>query len=381
MRNDSFVNSEMLKKLGVYELREMARRFGVQSPTTKKREELCELILNASSSELSTETKKQKGRPPKSVSRVNAILGEAFPDELIKLKETFSVEDDYVYKKLSLAQNTSFNYKLDEENIISGYLRFFENKYYLIQRNGLSTFITYIPDEFVEKYSLRVGDKITGIYSVAPNDENCSILVAIKTINDSTPSKRNSVDLNSVAFTNETINFMGHNLKKGSRNLISFGNISNACENIIDFIDKDKSDTKYILVGGEVAPENFYFIKSRNKIDSFLSQFGDDARDIFARVEDAFNYSTSLLLDGKKVLIIVLDPINLISNLDMVSNKESLFFKNHNANSVQMVKKIIGLGRFIDNNAYLTTITAEIANQKDDEIICEFKNSLFSQII
>lgn len=381
MRNDSFVNSEMLKKLGVYELREIARRFGVQSPTTKKREELCELILNASSSELSIETKKQKGRPPKSVSRVNAILGEAFPEELIRLKDEFSVEDDYVYKKLSLAQNTSFSYKLEEENVISGYLRFFENKYYLMQRNGLSTFITYIPDEFVEKYSLRIGDKISCIYSVAPNDENCSILMAIKTINDSAPSKRNAADLSSVSFTNETINFMRHSLKKGSRNLITFENLSEVCEKIIDFIDKDKSDTKYILVGGEAAPENFYFVKSRNKIDSFLSQFGDDARDIFARVEDAFNYSTSLLLDGKKVVLIIIDPVNLISNLDMVSTKESLFFKNHNANSIQMVKKLIGLGRFVDDNSYLTTITAEIANQKDDEIIAEFKNNLFNQII
>ena len=57
---------EILKSLGVYELRELARRLGVSSPTTKKRKQLEQEILKISKGEQIAEGKKtNKGRPPK----------------------------------------------------------------------------------------------------------------------------------------------------------------------------------------------------------------------------------------------------------------------------------------------------------------------------
>ena len=51
IKNDKIISAEILKNLGIYELRELARNLGIASPTTKKRNELCELIIKVSKGE------------------------------------------------------------------------------------------------------------------------------------------------------------------------------------------------------------------------------------------------------------------------------------------------------------------------------------------
>ena len=81
------INNDLLKKMGIYELRELARQVGVESPTTKKRAELCEQILKISSGEIKpSHSSVNKGRPPKSISRVLGLVEDIFPKELLTVK-------------------------------------------------------------------------------------------------------------------------------------------------------------------------------------------------------------------------------------------------------------------------------------------------------
>ena len=85
MIND--VNNEkrkesMIRGLGVFELRAVARQLGVPSPTTKKREDLIALILEASrNGKYIEENMPKRGRPFKRLNVLEHITNKISPDD------------------------------------------------------------------------------------------------------------------------------------------------------------------------------------------------------------------------------------------------------------------------------------------------------------
>ena len=73
-KNDYVDREILVYDLGIFELRGLARKLGVPSPTTKKRDELISLILEKiKSGDVIDQTGKKKGRPFKSLSAIDEI--------------------------------------------------------------------------------------------------------------------------------------------------------------------------------------------------------------------------------------------------------------------------------------------------------------------
>ena len=79
--NNEKQKETMIRELGVFELRAFARQLGVSSPTTKKREELIALILEASKNgKYIDENLPKRGRPFKRLNILDTITNKITPD-------------------------------------------------------------------------------------------------------------------------------------------------------------------------------------------------------------------------------------------------------------------------------------------------------------
>ena len=95
----------LIRELGVFELRGLAREIGITSPTTKKREELINLILEKIQDGAVIEhLEKKKGRPYKKLASI---------DELVNLlTDVERSEEGHTLEALTFAQT------LDEINLV-----------------------------------------------------------------------------------------------------------------------------------------------------------------------------------------------------------------------------------------------------------------------
>ena len=67
-----FYTAEQLNAMGIFQLRDLARKLGHHSPTDKRKQELIEFILTAKEAPVQSEEtgKKRRGRPPKNMVEV-----------------------------------------------------------------------------------------------------------------------------------------------------------------------------------------------------------------------------------------------------------------------------------------------------------------------
>ena len=76
----------LVQRLGVFELRALAREVGIPSPTTKKRDELVQLILQSFNNGINQEVKIQKrGRPYKKLNAIDDIMSSVIDDKKNKM--------------------------------------------------------------------------------------------------------------------------------------------------------------------------------------------------------------------------------------------------------------------------------------------------------
>lgn len=384
------ITQEFLKELGIYELRELARQVGVESPTTKKRAELCENILKISTGEMHpANTNSNKGRPPKSVSRVLGIAQEVFPKGLLNLKAQ-TKQTDFCYSnilKFSQSQFTDFN--RNDEHLVEGYIKTYQGKYYVLNHEIYpfnSTKVIYVPDNLIDELSLREGDKIEGIANPVKDDEECGTLSQINFVNDKEIANhiatRNNLDTNLAQKTNEKVNVLGEEIAKGSRILVCSKNSQSASETLIDMVDNDESKTKYIFVGAELSPEDLFFFQSRQKIDKFMTGYGQELQLVFQNINNAIKYAETLLKDGNKINFVIFDLYGLLNSLDMFYASEACGeFHNHKVNTILNIKKLVGLGRAISEDVFINTISVIFDKDADKTFVKDELGSIITEEI
>ena len=386
---ENIINDELLKKMGIYELRELARQVGVESPTTKKRAQLCEQILKISSGEVRpSHSSISKGRPPKSVSRVLGLVEEIFPKELLTIRPE-TPREPALSNFLILSQNHMPIRSHEEKNAIEGYIKSYAGKFYLLDKEVYpfnSTKVVYVPNNLAQELELREGDKIKGFYDASNENNEYVSVKEINRVNNKEIanhlSSRKSLPINFACRTAEKFNFMNKEIQKGARSLISFENASTAAEKIIDIIDTDNSDMKYIFIGGELTPEELFFIQSRSKIEKFATNIGQNLKLISNNITNAINHAETLLADGNKVTVVIFDMIGLLSSLDMYFASDAHGeYQGHRVSSVQLIKKLIGLGRSISEDTYLNTISVIFDMDKNNDFISGQLRNVLTNII
>ena len=119
----------IIERLGVFELRGLAREMGIPSPTTKKRDELVSLILQSFSRGTSQDVKVQKrGRPYKKLNSLNEIISSVAEEP--KLEICYESVLGFAQEEVPLATING------ESSRIEGIARVVNNNVVVYQLNG-----------------------------------------------------------------------------------------------------------------------------------------------------------------------------------------------------------------------------------------------------
>lgn len=382
MVKKDIISTEMLEKLGIYELRELARGIGVPSPTTKKRKELCDNILRISKGEQKAEIRKnKKGRPPKSVSKITSFISDFIPEEILKIQTLPENNLDV----LALAQNTVM-LQSGEGKQVYGFINSANKHLYLKNLKHSTEFkdmIFYIPDEISKKYSLRDGDKILANGKIAESSY-CGIIEEILKLNNEeigaydTLKVREAQDLSRIEIPSIEEKFLNKTIKKGERILTYF---SNQEEGIVKVLEElDEVEDNLVFVGVELAPEIIYYIKSKKKVESFTTSFYNTLEESYETITNALNHSISLLKEGKSVKFVVFDIIGILSRLNLYYASEEGKYLGYSVSAIQMLKKLIGAGQTFSKELQLTTISIAFNSEKELDIIKIELEKIFSRI-
>lgn len=393
MRNSSekVISPEILNTLGIYELRELARSIGVSSPTTKKREQLCTEILDISSGAVKVETKQnKKGRPPKTITKITTMVKDYIPPEILKLQKP--IERESYSNILMLAQNPSIYGQINSNanRQIFGYLDSINGHFYLnnLKNNELFKFITfYVPDEIISKYNLREGDKVLAYGKISDNYD-CGILEEVLKINDvdvsNWNSKRKVYDISAFDIPSVDTVVFGKNIKKGERTISYFQNDEDAILAIVKEIENlsrnNNLDEKLVFVGIELAPEVIYYGRLNKNLEMFATTYYNNLDESYNTIINAINFCNSTLKDGKSVRMFIFDIMGLVTRLDQHFASQMASYMGHNISGVQLVKKLVGMGKAISKDLTITTHSVAFESQRNDEFIVNEINKIAKTI-
>lgn len=374
--NEKKITQEVLSTLGVYELRELARTIGVVSPTTKKRGQLCKEILEISEKGLVSQAKQtNKGRPPKSITKISNMVKEFIPEEILNLQKP--IDRSSYSNILKLAQNSN-TYSSDNNGQICGYVNSINGHFYLNNiknSNVFSSNVFYLPNETINEYSLREGDKILAIGKMSEN-YNCGLIDNILEIN-SIPAinwnKKSRLNLDVSAFSipcQESYVF-GKSIRKGERTLSFYENAEDAIFAILNEIEDISSQQnlteKLVFVGIELAPEILYYGKTKENLEMFSTSYYNSLEESYNAVVNAINHCNSMLKDGKNIKLFVFDVFGILTRLDQHFASQPNMYLGHNVEGVQLVKKLVGAGKAVSGNLSITSHSIAFNNQKEDE--------------
>ena len=363
MNQNKELTKDFLNNLGIYELRELARKMGVSSPTTKIRSELCELILKIQKGEISPNSKNiKRGRPPKSISK---LINIADPEQTFNFNNVSKKRD--VFNQNNCNSNFFSNEILVKGFLIciNGELCFYNNQLCIDKLTLIK-----ISKEVVEQFELRKGDKIVAMCDNSNIDNY--VLTKIISINnipiDKLPYKRECVNTEVAIKTSSKVEIFNEKFVKGTRNILNFDNE----DEVIEKISKSSSDFVNIVIGGEILSENFYLLENMPNVYNFVSKYGEDLNIIYNNIVNGYNFAETLLKDGKKIVIYLLNPCAMLKSLNLYFALKNDYLS-CNPESIQMIKKILFSARCVSEDVFINVICLKVGECDNDFLKSQIK--------
>ena len=339
------MKNDMIESLGIYELRTLARKVGVQSPTTKKREELIALIKSQISSGESFEQKNKKGRPPKNLSSTDEFF-----DKIVSENEKKEFCSELVFRDSS-----------DDKVIVSdasGTIEFEDDKFY-IKNTAASRLFEFVElsKDFVKNNNLCVGDYIE---AQSFGYENNSWGCAKKIYSINYDIKNKNLDINNIDIDkNLTII---KDIKQGERVLVcSPSNIRSTFESYLPYLKQIENNYKILIIANNVTPEEYIALTRSNSYIKFVTRFDDKTKKQENNIIKATNHIKQLLKYGENVFVIVYNIDDIISNINLLY----MGYDKPSVESIEIIKKLLSLGKNIVGEASATICATYNKNNED----------------
>ena len=293
---------KQLNELSIFALREVARRTGVASPTSKKKEQLISEILAIKEGKLQPQlTKTRQGRPPKGVNY--AML-------------------DYQYvganpQVLSLKQNVE-TFENVELSTISGYIELATDSCLLWQFENATQIAYFVPQQLINNYQLKNGDFLV---CEAASAMDANVVKEILSINGCPIKKVKNTrkeyfniepiipNKNLIWFNDE---FENLNIKYGE-SVYLYGTSSNEKTlAVINLLNEINADEK-IYLNISVAEKNKMYLSNLKNNESFTSKITDDLLSVKRTINLACERAKRAFEEGKQVVLVIDDVLSVLS--------------------------------------------------------------------
>lgn len=324
-----YMTREELNELSIFALREFARRTGVYAPTSKKKNELIDEIIDISEGKKQPYIAKTKqGRPPKNY---------GYP-----FAESFIGTPVQTYPSTCLRQETQFVYN-DDIKTVSAYLEICNDSAMLWSYQNEKLVCLQLAKGLAQDYNLRTGDLILA----EVGGENHNIAVSILSVNNIPIKLYNRVrrDYSKIEhqIPNQDLTFMcdnlqGLNIKLGeSVYLYGSSNVDNSLT-IADMLKNCNVDRK-LYVNVSIVDKNRYVLKLLVGVEKFVTNFADPIDDA-RRVVMLATERAKRIMEKGETCVLAIDDVQSVCGVDM--------------EDLHVTKNIISLTKNGDENSSIT---------------------------
>ncbi|MBE0449901.1 MAG: transcription termination factor Rho [Clostridia bacterium] len=375
---------ETLRLKKVADLREIAKAMGFLHITQYKKDELIDLIVNGNTDTIEEEVAEDAGRENEN-------------DEL-----SFSSIEYKEYPEVlrSLEDEVKIRPKHNPQEEVEGVLEIIEQGYgFLRFENFLSSERdVYVSPSQIRKFSMRTGDKISGLTRPPNAGERFNALLRVGKINgdrprsdykrpkfeDLTPlypKSRFRLERSSDEHAMRIIDFVSP-IGKGQRGLIVAPPKSGKTillQKIAKAISNNYPEVELIVLLIDERPEEVTDMKRSINADVIYSTF-DELPSHHIKVAEMVLSRAKALVEQKKDVVILLDSITRLArayNLVIPSSGKTLS-GGLDPNALHRPKRFFGAARNIEEGGSLTilaTALIETGSRMDDVIFEEFKGT------
>ena len=361
---------EILKNLGVYELRELARQVGIISPTTKKRKQLEQEILKISKGEAERQTKTtNKGRPPKSIKKMENVLDVFVPKELLEITLNKKVDNE-------IGQLLQFSSNLENDNEqydVMGFVKKTVSGHYYFKLFSEREQCVSIPKELAEKYSLQEGDKVVG-RATRSQHENYFVLNMILFVNGQQPSNNRQLqDIEQIILKNIPIKHLD-GISEGNNILFLTENLKNGVNQIKELLKPLETEYSIVAYAPNVSVYNKLFIEKDLQGEVVYSLVEDHPAITYESSINAMNHVNTLLMEGKKVIFVIFDLFGLLNGIEIffaLENQRQTHQEHIEASRI--VNKMFSSGKVLESGASLTVFATCMMHETENTF---YKNEL-----
>ncbi len=297
-----------LNELNIFALRDLARKTGVNSPTSKKKEQLINEIVEITTGKKSPTTSKSKqGRPPKVFDYNFANVFDSGNENQISSVQT-------------LHQDVT-EYKTEDIVTVAGWLELVNNNAGIlwVQKNFKNENY-FVPSVVLQDYQVRMGDRIVAEVNV---DENQKVVKRIFSINDSPilnlPAKRKSYDSIENVLPNRDLKFNEQdlnslNIKLGENTYVYGTNNNQNTQTVIRLLNNAKIANK-LYVNVAVAGKNQIYLSELKNTENFISSIMDET-DIVKRIVNLAIERAKRILEIEEDVLLVVDDMSSIYGIE-----------------------------------------------------------------
>lgn len=294
-----------LNELNIFALRDLARKTGVSSPTSKKKEQLITEIIEIVSGQKSPTDKSKQGRPPK-----------VFDYNFANVFNNGRSNSFEVSSNQTLRQN-EVEYENSDIVTVAGWIELVNNNAGILTVNkNFQNENYFVPSSVLVNYNVKTGDRIVAEINI---DENQNVVKEIFSVNDCPVSKlsKKRCDYDSIqyVFPNKRLNFFNEKynsltLLKGE-NIYVYGNNNNQnTSTIIDLMNSIEVANK-LYVNISVAEKNKCLLKNLQSKENFLVNIMDE-NDVQKRIVNlAIERAKRIIEIGEDVLLVVDDMASI----------------------------------------------------------------------
>lgn len=366
--NNTIKYKEMfVKKLGIFELRALARELGVVSPTTKRRNELVSLILEKLQlGQGGQNGNSKKGRPFKKLASIDEILG-YMADPSQEKEETMSFPT--FEELICFAQekpNTIFIN--DKKETLCGVVRNSNSTLYFIDlEKGSKVFLN---DEICERYNIDRGDFLV-CNCVGINTSNQFLVKEVLEINFVSVKDRrvDNVDLGRPVISQDRLAFGDNFLAVGRRNLVYYDKDIYQDDRFLRFATQcNKDGIRVVVIGSNISFENDILFKDIKGLVRFTSVYGESAKSSFDKVVDAITLVEKQISLGQKVVVFICDIIEVIRSLDKYFAGSDIC-EDCYAQTLVILQKLLSLGVAYSSHASVTLLIACRELDREDSLL------------
>lgn len=403
-----YLDEYAMRQASIFELRNIAREMGVNSPTVYKKETLIEKILKIMNGEEKPQMpKSRQGRPPKkSINNVNNFtLSQTVNENIVSFKDLLlsqqplPEEEQYDFSKPSTGGNwviasPGFVYgeKQNDNPLnlekLTGYFLVVDKGYgYIFEPGRISNVdnVVFVPENYINGYGFKSGDKVN-CSSRTVASTGTKYLAMVQDINGVTEVgyKRQSfedMELNLtkneeyVTFlTGEFVSSIGLDKSTyGTRNVILIPSLKLYSEFLKSFNSIDEN-TCVVNLCLDALPEDIFLFQNKKNFENFYTVFGDSEKQNNITINLATERVKRLAEENKKVILIVneLKKVIKYQNFSLGNSAEDLKYK-----SLNTCYSLLTLARNLKNNTNITVYALCKTDGNSDfekSIISEFDN-------